>query len=49
MQHAAGVLVTDGIPATIERSAITGNEVSAHDPDGEPAAYDSGLHVLDAR
>ena len=26
---------------------FTGNEVSAHDPNGEPLAFDSALHVLD--
>jgi hypothetical protein len=46
--QAAGVFVTDGIATTITRSAITGNEVSAYDPVGEPAAYDSGLLVLDS-
>jgi hypothetical protein len=46
--QAAGVFITDGIDATIERSAITGNEVMARDLDGEPAAYDAGLLVLDS-
>jgi hypothetical protein len=46
--QAAGVFVTDGIPTTIERTVIAGNEVTAHDPVGEPAAYDSGLLVLDS-
>jgi hypothetical protein len=46
--QAAGVFVESDTPATITRSAITGNDVSVYDPNGEPAAYDSGLLVLDS-
>jgi hypothetical protein len=47
ISQAGGVLVAGEAPATIERSLIAGNESTARDPVGEPAAYDSGLLVLD--
>ena len=46
--HAAGVLIANDIPTTIERSVFAGNDVSAKDPVGEPLAFDSALHVLDS-
>lgn len=46
--HAAGILVADGIPTTIERSVFAGNDVTASDPVGEPLAFDSALQVLDS-
>jgi len=46
--HAAGVLIANNIPTTIERSVFAGNDVSAKDPVGEPLAFDSALHVLDS-
>jgi hypothetical protein len=46
--QAGGVFVTDDIPTTIERTVIAGNESTAQDPAGEPAAYDAGLLVLDS-
>jgi hypothetical protein len=45
--QAGGVLVAGQAPATIERTRFTGNESTAYDPVGEPAAYDSALLVLD--
>jgi hypothetical protein len=45
--QAGGVLVAGEAPATIERSLFVGNESTANDPVGEPAAYDSALLVLD--
>jgi hypothetical protein len=45
--QAGGVLVAGQAPATIERTLFVGNESTAHDPVGEPAAYDSALLVLD--
>jgi hypothetical protein len=46
--HAAGVLIANDIPTTIERSVFAGNDVSAKDPVGEPLAFDSAMHVLDS-
>jgi hypothetical protein len=46
--HAAGILVANDIPTTIERSVFAGNDVSARNPVGEPLAFDSALQVLDS-
>jgi hypothetical protein len=46
--HAAGVLITNDIPTTIERSVFAGNDVSAGNPVGEPLAFDAALQVLDS-
>jgi hypothetical protein len=46
--HAGGVLIADGVPATIDRTIFAGNSVSAHNPVGEPLAFDSALQVLDS-
>ena len=46
--HAAGMLVANDIPTTIERSVFAGNDVAATNPVGEPLAFDSALQVLDS-
>jgi hypothetical protein len=45
--QAGGVLVAGEAPATIERTLFAGNASTARDPNGEPAAYDAALLVLD--
>jgi hypothetical protein len=46
--QAGGIFVKHNIPTTIERTVIANNESTASGPSGEPAAYDSGLLVLDS-
>jgi hypothetical protein len=46
--HAAGILIANGIPTTIERSVLAGNDVSARNPVGEPLAFDAALQILDS-
>lgn len=45
--HAAGVLIANHVPTTIDRTVIAGNAVMGRNPAGEPLAYDSALQVLD--
>jgi hypothetical protein len=46
--HAAGILVANDIPTTIERSVFKGNDVSVTNPVGEPLGFDAALQVLDS-
>lgn len=46
--HAGGIHVGDDVPTTIDATAITGNMVSAHDPVGEPLAFDSAMLINDS-
>jgi hypothetical protein len=46
--HAAGILVANDIPTTIERSVLADNDVSVKNPVGEPLGFDSALQVLDS-
>ena len=46
--HAAGILVANDIPTTIERSVFAGNDVSVRNPVGEPLGFDAALQVLDS-
>lgn len=45
--HAGGVLIGDSVPATIERTRITGNVVTGSAPAAQAIVYDAALHVLD--
>ena len=45
--HAGGILIADGVPSTIDRSVLSRNSASAHNPAGEPLAFDAALQVLD--
>ena len=40
--------MSSGIPTTIRHARITGNTVSAFDPNGEPAAFDAAMLVEDS-
>lgn len=43
--NGGGIHIGDGVHATIDSSEVIGNRVSAVDPAGEPAAFDSALLV----
>jgi hypothetical protein len=46
--HAGAIHVSNGIPTTIKHAKITGNSVSAFDPNGEPAAFDAAMLIEDS-
>ena len=46
--NAGGIHVGDGIPTTVENTAITGNSATATDLQGEPIAIDAGMNVGDS-
>jgi hypothetical protein len=43
--NSGGIHVGDGIPTTIEDTALVANEANANDPHGEPLAFDSAMLV----
>jgi hypothetical protein len=46
--NSGGIHIGDGIKATIRNSRLVGNHISAIDPHGEPAAFDSAMLVGDS-
>ena len=46
--NSGGIHVGDGIPTLIANTTISGNAVSAIDPQGEPLAFDSAMLVGDS-
>lgn len=47
--NGGGLHVGDGSVVTIDRSTFDGNSVVVSDPNGEPVAFDAGLHPGDGR
>jgi hypothetical protein len=48
LANAGGIHVGDGIPTTVQGSAIVANSATATDPNGEPNAIDSAMIVGDS-
>ncbi len=46
--NAGGIHVGDGVPTRVSDSILSGNSVSAVDPNGEPAAIDAAMIVNDS-
>ena len=46
--NAGGIHVGDGIPTTVDNTAITGNSATATDTQGEPIGIDAGVNVGDS-
>ena len=46
--HAAGVLIANRVPSTIERSVFAGNVVTGRAPNAQAIVYDAALQVLDS-
>ena len=46
--NGGGIHIGDGIPTTITDTAVTGNDVRAADPGGEPYGIDAGVNVGDS-
>ncbi|HEY1712651.1 MAG TPA: hypothetical protein VGG07_07105 [Solirubrobacteraceae bacterium] len=48
LANAGGIHVGDGIPTSVDNTAIVGNSATATDPNGEPNAIDSAMIVGDS-
>src|SRR5262245_50578864 len=46
--HAGALHADDGVPTTVEDTTIADNRVSAFDPNGEPAGFDSAMFIGDS-
>ena len=47
--NSGGIHVSDGVPTTVENTAVTGNTVTATDLLGEPIAFDAGMLMGDSQ